>query len=124
VAAAAAGAARAARVCAGAAAASPTWPRLAARRALSSAAAAPPPPPTEPAGSREAAMAQLLRTRLPAERVTVTDVSGGCGAFYNIVVVAAAFKGKPTIAQHRAVNAVLEAEIGKMHGLTLKTSAA
>jgi stress-induced morphogen len=27
------------------------------------------------------------------------------------------------VAQHRAVNAVLEAEIGKMHGLTLKTMA-
>lgn len=88
-----------------------------------SSASAPAPPAAEPAGSREAALAHLLRTRLPAERVTVTDVSGGCGAFYRVAVVAAAFRGKPTIAQHRAVNAVLEAEIGKMHGLTLTTSA-
>lgn len=56
-------------------------------------------------------------------RVEVKDVSGGCGDFYQITVVSPMFKGMTMVKQHRTVNELLSAEIGKMHGLTLKTSA-
>lgn len=58
---------------------------------------------------------------LPTCSVEVKDVSGGCGDFYQVLVVSPRFAGLNTVKQHRAVNAVLEADIGKMHGLTLKT---
>ncbi len=51
------------------------------------------------------------------------DVSGGCGDFYQVFVVSPQFEGMLTVKQHRTVNAVLEADIGKMHGLTVRTMA-
>ena len=66
-------------------------------------------------------MEHLLRERLSATAVTVVDASGGCGSFYNVTVVSTRFEGMSTIKQHRAVTEVLEAEIGKMHGLTIRT---
>jgi len=66
-------------------------------------------------------MSRILTERLGAQHVEVKDVSGGCGAFFNVLVVAARFEGLPVMQQHRAVNAALEAEIGKMHGLTIRT---
>ena len=66
-------------------------------------------------------MSRLLTERLGASHVEVRDVSGGCGSFFNVTVVAARFEGLAVVKQHRAVNEVLEAEIGKMHGLTIKT---
>jgi stress-induced morphogen len=69
----------------------------------------------------ETHMQRLLTDRLSAQVVKVDDVSGGCGSFYTVVVVSEKFEGLSTIKQHRAVTEVLEAEIGKMHGLTIKT---
>jgi len=69
----------------------------------------------------ETKMQRLLTDKLNAQVVKVDDVSGGCGSFYTVVVVSQKFEGLSTIKQHRAVTEVLEAEIGKMHGLTIKT---
>jgi stress-induced morphogen len=69
----------------------------------------------------ETQMQRLLTDKLSAQVVKVDDVSGGCGSFYTVVVVSQKFEGLSTIKQHRAVTEVLEAEIGKMHGLTIKT---
>lgn len=66
-------------------------------------------------------MANVLRERLAAAHVEIKDVSGGCGSFYTVVVVSPQFDGITTIKQHRLVNEALEKDIGKMHGLTLKT---
>jgi stress-induced morphogen len=78
---------------------------------------------TVPAGSaKEAEISALLTDKLQAHKVTIKDVSGGCGAFYEISVVSALFQGKTTIQQHRQVNSVLGPIIGTLHGLTLKTS--
>lgn len=66
-------------------------------------------------------MEQALRQKLGASFVRVNDTSGGCGSFYQVTVVSPAFEGKTAIKQHKAVNEVLEADIGKMHGLTIKT---
>lgn len=67
-------------------------------------------------------MAALLRERLDAVEVVVKDVSGGCGAFYDVLVVSPRFVGTTIVAQHRLVCSVLELELGKMHGLTVKTA--
>jgi acid stress-induced BolA-like protein IbaG/YrbA len=48
-------------------------------------------------------MAAVLRAKLGAEVVEVKDVSGGCGSFYTVLVVAPQFEGMPTMKQHRCV---------------------
>lgn len=72
-------------------------------------------------GDREAQIAGLLREGLSASHVNVLDVSGGCGAMFRIEVVSPQFDGLSLVKQHRMVNEVLKAEIGDMHGLTIKT---
>ena len=42
---------------------------------------------------------------------------GGCGTFYAISISSAAFKGLPTVKQHRLVNETLKKEIEGIHGL-------
>jgi len=51
----------------------------------------------------EAAIQQLLTTKLAAEYVVARDTSGGCGQFFSILVVSPQFEGKPIMAQHRCV---------------------
>jgi len=53
--------------------------------------------------------------------VACVDESDGCGSKFDLVVVSTAFAGKPLLARHRAVNAVLAAEIAAIHALTMKT---
>ena len=42
---------------------------------------------------------------------------GGCGTFYQIIIASEAFRGVPTVKQHRMVNEVLKQEIEGIHGL-------
>ncbi|KAK3765145.1 hypothetical protein RRG08_027784 [Elysia crispata] len=58
-----------------------------------------------------------------ATHVEVADVSGGCGAMYQISIESPQFKGLRTIQQHRMVNEALAKEIENMHGLQLNTKA-
>lgn len=41
-----------------------------------------------------------------ASKIVVTDVSGGCGSMYEILVEDKVFQGKKTVMQHRLVNKV------------------
>lgn len=43
--------------------------------------------------------------------------AGGCGTFYAIHISSEAFRGLPTVKQHRLVNEVLKKEIEGIHGL-------
>ncbi|XP_071567105.1 ubiquinone biosynthesis O-methyltransferase-like isoform X3 [Temnothorax nylanderi] len=71
----------------------------------------------------EQKMISILRNRFPqAQLIEVTDVSGGCGAMFDINVVAPEFKGLNTVKQHRIINEVLKEEIKDMHGLRIRTS--
>ncbi|XP_011158622.1 bolA-like protein 3 isoform X2 [Solenopsis invicta] len=71
----------------------------------------------------EQKMISILRNRFPqAQLIEVTDVSGGCGAMFDINVVAPEFKGLNTMKQHRIINEVLKEEIKDMHGLRIRTS--
>ncbi|KAH9490427.1 BolA-like protein 3 [Bulinus truncatus] len=56
-----------------------------------------------------------------ATEIQVADVSGGCGAMYQIAIESPKFKGVPKVQQHRMVNQALAEEIKNMHGLQLTT---
>ena len=60
---------------------------------------------------------------LRPKRVNVTDISGGCGSFFKVEVLAEIFTGKSLVQQHRMVNEALRSEIKHIHGLTIVTSA-
>ncbi|XP_059477259.1 bolA-like protein 3 [Neocloeon triangulifer] len=66
----------------------------------------------------------LLQSAFPkAHTIQVADISGGCGAMYEILVKAPEFKGLSIVKQHRLVNEALKEEIKEMHGLRISTSA-
>lgn len=52
----------------------------------------------------------------------VEDVSGGCGAMYEITVESIDFKGLSKIKQHKLITETLKEEIKDMHGLRIFTS--
>ncbi|XP_015584890.1 bolA-like protein 3 [Cephus cinctus] len=71
----------------------------------------------------EQKMINILRNKFPkAEFIEVTDVSGGCGAMFEVNVVAPEFKGLNTVKQHRIINEALKEEIKDMHGIRIHTS--
>ncbi|KAG9488935.1 bolA-like protein 3 [Eleutherodactylus coqui] len=68
-------------------------------------------------------IAEVLKTRFPlASLVKVVDISGGCGAMYEIHIESDDFKQKRTVQQHQMVNEALQEEIKAMHGLRIFTS--
>ncbi|CAL8073238.1 unnamed protein product [Calicophoron daubneyi] len=74
------------------------------------------------ATSGEAAIEKILKERFKQARsVSVSDVSGGCGAMYQIDIESEDFRGMSVLAQHRAVKEALREQIKEMHGLTIST---
>ncbi|XP_036400234.1 bolA-like protein 3 isoform X1 [Megalops cyprinoides] len=70
----------------------------------------------------EVRIAQILREKFPqAASLKVVDISGGCGAMYEIHIESDEFKGKRTVQQHQLVNQALKDEIQAMHGLRIFT---
>jgi stress-induced morphogen len=70
----------------------------------------------------ELKVTQVLKEKFPrATALQVTDISGGCGAMYEIRIESE-FKEKRTVQQHQMVNQVLKEEIKGMHGLRIFTS--
>ncbi|XP_029460012.1 bolA-like protein 3 [Rhinatrema bivittatum] len=71
----------------------------------------------------EIKITQILKEKFPlASFVKVVDISGGCGAMYEIHVESEEFKDKRTVQQHQMINQALENEIKAMHGLRIFTS--
>lgn len=54
--------------------------------------------------------------------MTVVDISGGCGAMYEISVETVEFKGMPRVKQHQLITETLKDEIKNMHGLRIHTA--
>jgi len=83
----------------------------------------PPPPSTAPKdlSAGEQAIHGKLADRFSPTELLVQDVSGGCGSFYAITIASQAFKGLPTVKQHKLVTQVLKEEIEGIHGLQIKT---
>ncbi|KAI1890193.1 hypothetical protein AGOR_G00171160 [Albula goreensis] len=70
----------------------------------------------------ETRIAQILKEKFPqAASLKVVDISGGCGAMYEIHIESEEFKGKRTVQQHQLVNQALQDEIQGMHGLRIFT---
>nr|XP_060643344.1 bolA-like protein 3 [Anolis sagrei ordinatus] len=71
----------------------------------------------------EVRVAQILKEKFPqAAAIKVVDISGGCGAMYEIHIESKDFKEKRTVQQHQMVNEALSEEIKSMHGLRIFTS--
>ncbi|XP_023385242.1 bolA-like protein 3 isoform X3 [Pteropus medius] len=76
----------------------------------------------------ELKVTQILKENFPqATAIKVTDISvtfisGGCGAMYEIQIESEEFKEKRTVQQHQMVNQALKEEIKGMHGLRIFTS--
>ncbi|NXM76710.1 BOLA3 protein, partial [Serilophus lunatus] len=72
----------------------------------------------------ESRLVRLLRDKFPrASSIKVVDISGGCGAMYEIHIESEEFRDKRTVQQHQMVNQALRDEIQHMHGLRIFTSA-
>ncbi|XP_035680439.1 bolA-like protein 3 [Branchiostoma floridae] len=70
----------------------------------------------------ETRLANILKVKFPgAVEIKVDDISGGCGAMYEVHIVADEFKGKRTVMQHRMVNEALAEEVKQMHGIRINT---
>ncbi|KAG5270136.1 hypothetical protein AALO_G00189160 [Alosa alosa] len=70
----------------------------------------------------EVRIASVLKDKFPqATSLRVVDISGGCGAMYEIHIESDEFKGKRTVQQHQLVNQALKDEIQAMHGLRIFT---
>ncbi|KAG8458112.1 hypothetical protein KFE25_012772 [Diacronema lutheri] len=71
--------------------------------------------------SGERVKALLAGSALAPTVLEVEDVSDGCGAKFEVVVVSANFEGKKLLERHRDVHEALGAEMGEIHALVLKT---
>uniref|UniRef100_A0A3Q3X2V0 BolA-like protein 3 n=1 Tax=Mola mola TaxID=94237 RepID=A0A3Q3X2V0_MOLML len=71
----------------------------------------------------EVRITKILKEKFPsAASLKVLDISGGCGAMYEIHIESSEFQGKRTIQQHQLVNQALKDEIQGMHGLRIFTN--
>lgn len=66
---------------------------------------------------------RLIKAKFPDAQVTIKDLAGD-GDHYAAHVIAAAFKGKTRVAQHKLVYDALEGRMGgELHALALTTAA-
>ncbi|RWS25514.1 bolA-like protein 2 [Leptotrombidium deliense] len=69
--------------------------------------------------------AEFIKSKLERELSTthleVNDVSDGCGAKFDCVIVTDKFDGKPLLQRHRMVNEVLKEEMPAIHAFSMKT---
>nr|AFK10851.1 bolA-like protein 3 [Callorhinchus milii] len=73
--------------------------------------------------SSELRITGILKQRFPqASTIKVVDISGGCGAMYEIHIESKEFVGKRMVQQHQMVNEVLKQEIQEMHGIRIFTT--
>lgn len=70
----------------------------------------------------EKKLADILKQSFSASQIAVKDISGGCGAMYEIFVESEDFRGKRQVQQHRLVNKALGDEVKSMHGLRIFTA--
>ncbi|SCV67879.1 BQ2448_5490 [Microbotryum intermedium] len=70
----------------------------------------------------EASLRTSLKSAYPdAMHIQVWDVSGGCGASYEVLIVSPSFEGKTTLKRHREVNEKLKSAIAELHAFTQRT---
>ncbi|KAH3769232.1 hypothetical protein DPMN_170481 [Dreissena polymorpha] len=65
---------------------------------------------------------QVLKKKFPKHtEIQVADISGGCGAMFEVSIEAEEFRGLKTVKQHMLVNQALKEEIAQMHGMRINT---
>ncbi|EKX47134.1 bola-like protein [Guillardia theta CCMP2712] len=67
------------------------------------------------------AIEQKLRDKLKATVVEVVDLSDGCGAKLDLLVVSEKFVGMSLLDRQRSVHEAIEEEMKTIHALTMKT---
>ncbi|XP_063364631.1 bolA-like protein 3 [Cydia amplana] len=73
--------------------------------------------------SKEQQLTEALKKSLPGTTyVSVEDISGGCGAMFEISIEAKEFSGLSRVKQHRLVTDSLKEEIAGMHGIRIHTN--
>jgi len=55
-----------------------------------------------------------------AQHLSVKDVSGGCGSFFNVHIVSENFEGMNRVKRERTVHKVLSEHIPSLHGISLR----
>lgn len=64
----------------------------------------------------------VLTEKFPkASIILVEDISGGCGAMYDVKIESVEFQGLRKVKQHMMVTEALRDEIKDMHGITIHT---
>ncbi|XP_013775796.1 bolA-like protein 2 [Limulus polyphemus] len=66
-------------------------------------------------------IADKLRKELDATYITVDDLSDGCGAKFQALIVSPKFESKSLLERHRMVNSILAEEMKSIHAFTQKT---
>ncbi|KNE58102.1 hypothetical protein AMAG_04922 [Allomyces macrogynus ATCC 38327] len=69
----------------------------------------------------ERAVYLKLRSALAPTALEVRDVSGGCGAMYELYIESPQFAGMNKVQQQRLVNQVLKEDIATWHGVRMTT---
>ncbi|CAF0762086.1 unnamed protein product [Adineta ricciae] len=70
----------------------------------------------------EKKLSDILKSRFPNARlVDVKDTSSGCGASYEIVVVADEFAKMRTVNQHRLVSDAISKQLPNIHAIRIFT---
>ncbi|KAI8431885.1 hypothetical protein MSG28_004443 [Choristoneura fumiferana] len=73
--------------------------------------------------SKEEQLTEALKKSLPGTTyISVEDISGGCGAMFEVSIEAKEFIGLPRVKQHRLVTDSLKQEISEMHGIRIHTN--
>ncbi|KAL0828794.1 hypothetical protein ABMA28_003707 [Loxostege sticticalis] len=73
--------------------------------------------------TKEQQLSDTLKRSLPGiTYLSVQDISGGCGAMFEVSVEAKEFIGLSTVKQHRLVTETLKSEIAEMHGIRIHTA--
>ncbi|CAG2172869.1 unnamed protein product [Oppiella nova] len=62
-----------------------------------------------------------LKQELQTTHLEVEDMSDGCGAKFNALIVSDKFEGIPLLGRHRMVNQILATELQTIHAFTMKT---
>ncbi|VVC98244.1 unnamed protein product [Leptidea sinapis] len=73
--------------------------------------------------TKEEKLTEVLKQALPGiTYVSIQDISGGCGAMFEISIEAKEFRGLTRVKQHRLVTDSLKTEIAEMHGIRIHTN--
>ncbi|XP_038212569.1 bolA-like protein 3 [Zerene cesonia] len=73
--------------------------------------------------TKEQQLTEVLKQAMPGiTYVSVEDISGGCGAMFEISIEAKEFVGLSRVKQHRLVTETLKNEIAEMHGIRIHTT--